>query len=106
MLAPLPHLLLVLCVAWVRRLLSELLVHETKLRTTDLVHLISSKGVLYVIVRSVIYDLLVDLLLVVVLLVFMIIVVATIIHNLLMLTIEPWPSLMMPVPVESVMGSG
>ena len=106
MLAPLPHLLLVLRVAWVRRLLSELLVHETKLRTTDLVHLIPSKGVLDVIVRSVIDDLLVNLLLVVVLLVLMIIVVATVVDNLLMLAIEPWPSLIVSVPVESVMGSG
>ena len=87
-------------------MLSELLVHETKLRATDFVHLIASKGVLDVIVRSVIDDLLVNLLLVVVLLVFVIIVIATLVDNLFMLAIQSWPSLMMSVPVEPVMGSG
>lgn len=101
-LAAVPHVLLVLRVAWVSRLLGILLVHETKLRA-GLVHLLTSQRVLDVVVCAVVNDLLIDLLLVVVLLIFVLVFITAVVDRFLMLAIQPWPSLVMSGPVEAIM---
>ena len=105
MLATLPDMLLMLCVAWVCWLLSKLLIHQTKL-STDLLKLIANHGILDVVVSTIINNLLVDFLLVVVLLVLVIIFVTTFFRHVFMLAIQSWASLVVSGSVKTVVCLG
>lgn len=102
MLASLPNVLLMLCVAWVSRLLSKMLVHETKLRP-DFVHFVACNRVFDIVVCSIVNNLLINLLLIVIFLVVVLIIVTAIIDDFFMLTVQSWSSLVMPISVEAFM---
>ena len=105
MLATLPDMLLMLCVAWVCWLLSKLLIHQTKL-SSNLLKLIAYHGILDVVVSTIINNLLVDFLLVVVLLVLVIIFVTTFFRHVFMLAIQSWASLVVSGSVKTVVCLG